>query len=69
MCDGANLVAAPEKVRQGEVLAFDVYFASIAGFQFHPGAGTKEHRKLTLQECADMATEMVRIRRKTLGES
>jgi len=46
-----------------ERVAFDMYFASLCSMQVHPGAGTKEHRKLTLEECRDMALEMVRIRR------
>jgi hypothetical protein len=40
-----------------------MYFASLAAMQFHPGAGTKEHQKLTLQDCRDMALEMIAIRR------
>jgi hypothetical protein len=39
-----------------------MYFASLASMQVHPGAGTKEHRKLTLHECADMAMTMLDIR-------
>lgn len=46
-----------------EHLAFDCYFASLASMQVHPGAGTKEHRKLTLEECKDMAMQMIEIRR------
>lgn len=45
-----------------ERMAFDMYFASLVSMQVHPGAGTKEHRKLTLQECRDMAIEMITIR-------
>ena len=51
-----------------ETLAFDCYFASIASMQVHPGAGTKEHRKLTLEECKDMAIQMIEIRRSVIGE-
>lgn len=46
-----------------EMIAFDVYFASLTSMQFHPGAGTKEHRQLTLEECRDKALEMIRLRR------
>lgn len=46
-----------------EQIAFDMYFASVCSMQVHPGAGTKEHRKMTLQECRDMAMEMIEIRR------
>lgn len=50
-----------------ELMAFDVYFASIRSMQFHPGAGTKEHVRLTTQECADEALEMLRVRRAILN--
>lgn len=36
------------------------YFATIAGWQYHPGAGTKEHKQLTLAECSAIADEMLR---------
>lgn len=49
-----------------ESAAFDMYFASLASMQFHPGAGTKEHKPLSLVECRDKALEMVAIRRATL---
>lgn len=50
-------------LREDEYLTFDMYFASLTSMQVHPGAGTKEHRKLTLEECRDMALEMITIRR------
>jgi hypothetical protein len=37
--------------------------------QYHPGAGTKEHRKLTLEECRDLALQMVAIRRNVSEEN
>lgn len=52
-----------------EYISFDMYFASLCSMQVHPGAGTKEHRKLTLQECRDMALEMLEIRRKAIAEN
>lgn len=51
-----------------EHLTFDMYFASLASMQVHPGAGTKEHRKLTLEECRDMALQMMAIRRDLVAE-
>lgn len=45
-------------------IAFDMYFASLASMQEHPGAGTKDHRKLSLEECCQKAVEMVALRRK-----
>ena len=46
-----------------EHIAFDMYFASISSMQVHPGAGSKDHRVLTLAECRDMAIQMIEIRR------
>ena len=55
-------------LRDEERIPFDMYFASLASMQVHPGAGTKEHRKLTLEECRDMALQMIAIRRNVVGE-
>lgn len=49
-----------------EHIPFDMYFASLMSMQVHPGAGTKEHRKLTIEECRDMALQMVEIRREVI---
>lgn len=49
-----------------EVIAFDMYFASLTSMQFHPGAGTKEHRQLSLQECRDKAMQMLALRRQVI---
>ncbi len=51
-----------------EYITFDMYFASLCSMQVHPGAGTKEHAKLSLQECADMALEMIAIRREVIAD-
>jgi hypothetical protein len=51
-----------------ETVAFDVYFASIRSMQFHPGAGTREHVRLTAKECADAALEMLAVRREIMQE-
>lgn len=51
-----------------EHMAFDVYFASVAAMQFHPGAGTKEHKRLSLEECRDVALEMLALRREAVQE-
>lgn len=59
------------RLHEDEHLTFDMYFASLASMQVHPGAGTKDHRKLTLEECRDMALQMITIRRGVVaaGES
>lgn len=51
-----------------ELAAFDIYFASIRSMQFHPGAGTKEHRQLNAMECRDAALEMLDVRRSMMSE-
>lgn len=51
-----------------EKIAFDMYFASIASMQHHPGAGTKEHVQLSMEECCDKAIQMLEIRRKALTQ-
>ena len=51
-----------DTIEREEHIAFDMYFASICSMQVHPGAGTKDHRQLTLMECRDMALEMLAIR-------
>lgn len=51
-----------------EYVTFDMYFASLCSMQVHPGAGTKEHAKLSLRECADMAMEMISIRRAVIDD-
>lgn len=51
-----------------EIAAFDMYFASIRSMQFHPGAGTREHRVLSVAECAAKALEMIHERRKVIPQ-
>lgn len=55
-------------ISENEHITFDMYFASLCSMQVHPGAGTKEHAKLSLQECADMAMEMIAIRREVIAD-
>lgn len=50
-----------------ERLAFDVYFASVTSMQYHPGAGTKEHARLSMEECRDVAVQMVELRREAFN--
>lgn len=50
-----------------ELAAFDIYFASVRSMQFHPGAGTREHVRLSAKECADAALEMLAIRREVMA--
>ena len=48
---------------ENEFLTFDMYFASVCSMQFHPGAGTKDHKALNIQESRDVAIEMIKARR------
>ncbi len=50
-----------------EKVAFDVYFASVTSMQYHPGAGTKDHARLSLEECRDVAVKMVELRREVVN--
>ena len=52
-----------------EKVAFDVYFASVTSMQYHPGAGTKDHARLSLEECLDVAAQMIALRRKVIEEN
>lgn len=52
-----------------EWIAFDMYFASLASMQVHPGAGTRGHVPKPLDDCAEMALEMLAIRRQVLGHN
>ena len=49
-------------------VAFDMYFGGLCSFQMHPGSGTKDHKKISLEECRDMALAMLVIRKQIFGE-
>jgi len=53
-------------LQEDELITFDMYFASICSMQFHPGAGTKEHKVLSIDECRDRALEMICARREVI---
>ena len=55
-------------VYDNEVSSFDMYFASICSMQFHPGAGTKDHAKISIDECMKIAVDMLILRRKLFNE-
>lgn len=42
---------------------FDLYFSQLVGWQYHPG-NRRDERFLTLDECALMAIEMMKVRAK-----
>jgi len=43
---------------------WDLYFATVASIAFHPGAGTRGHEKLTIQDCGNIADQMINERNK-----
>jgi len=46
-----------------DLVAFDMYFASVVSMQYHPGSGTKEHKRLSLEECREIALKMIELRK------
>jgi len=48
---------------ESEFLTFDMYFSSVCSMQFHPGAGTKDHKALSIEESKEVAIEMIKARR------
>lgn len=51
-----------DKLTEQEMLIWDVYFAQISGFQFHPRNEIKDLEK-TLEKCADVCDLMIKFRR------
>ena len=52
----------------GEYLTFDMYFSSICAMQVHPGAGSKDHKILSFDECKKMAIDMLILRRSIISD-
>ena len=55
-----------EEMTEREATAWDVYFSGIVSLNQHPGTGRGESVKLTLEECADLADEMLMVRRQRI---
>lgn len=45
-------------------LLWAMFFSAIAGWRYHPGAGTRGHEPLSLEQCADVADQMLELARK-----
>lgn len=43
---------------------WDIYFSGIVGWQMHPGYLREGAKPLSLEECAQVATDMVKEREK-----
>lgn len=46
---------------------FDLYFSSIVGWQYHPGQ-RRDGVFLSLDECAQIAIQMIRVRNQYIEE-
>ncbi len=43
--------------------AWDIYFSGAVGWTLHPGHNKDQAKKPTLLDCADIADDMIKIRR------
>jgi hypothetical protein len=48
---------------------WDLYFAQVVGMNLHPGTSREGAKHLSLEECADLVDEMMRIREERLCQS
>jgi len=46
-----------------DIATWDIYFQCIVGWQQHPGTRKENCEPLTLEECAELTNEMMRVRR------
>jgi len=50
-------------IHPSEVVAFDMYFATLVGMHEHPGQKKDPVQKKTIRQCAALAIEMLLVRR------
>lgn len=60
------------KLAESEHLVFDIYLSGIVAMQLHPGVGRNNGHGYaapakSVEECADMALEMIEVRRKVMA--
>ncbi len=60
------------KLEQSEQITFDIFFSGIVAMQEHPGIGRSNGvalapPKKSVPECADLALEMIEVRRQVMG--
>lgn len=48
-------------MNEEDQVAWDLFFAEITGWTFHPGYYRENATKPTLKECADTADEMLKL--------
>lgn len=41
--------------------AWELYFLTIVGWQYHPGYCRDESKRMTLEQCADLANDMMEV--------
>lgn len=49
-----------------QTTTWDIYFASLVAMTLHPGAGRGDHYQLSLTDCAQLADQMMEIRKRRL---
>ena len=52
-----------------EKAAWDIFFAEVTGWTFHPGYYRENATKPTIEECAATADEMLEVRRKRFEDT
>lgn len=55
-----------DAINPDEIVAFDMYFATIVGMNEHPGKNRENGHKLTIEGCAGKALAMLIERRKLI---
>ena len=50
-----------------EILVFDIFLAGIVSMNLHPGTTRDKPSGRTMEECADIALEMIEMRRKVMS--
>lgn len=56
----------PLQLTDEEVRVFDMYFAGVVSMNLHPGTTRDAAPGRTLEDCADIAMDMLRVRREYL---
>ena len=52
-----------------DISVFDMYFASLVSITLHPGYNRENATQPTLEDCAEMASEMIEVREKYINST